>query len=277
MTKREDDVFSGNGKAEVLADAENVGLLMRRDPAFALPRRDVRRGFAESASHRANAAEQCEDRGEPFHAHACAKKVHIKQAIICADGVQNFCMAGGVSTTVNARLKELRKSAIPALTIRGMADALGIGHSRYAYFEDPARFKKRELPLDLARQIAAVLAERNVDPAEVMKLAGLNEREVEPEAAAIEAARPQVQFVSLQLALPSEAALRDMFRSLLVLVPEGATKDEAAEILARRLPSGLAAIGPVVLDPMSVAEPAGGITPQSPATEYPAAAPPSRI
>jgi hypothetical protein len=64
-----------------------------------------------------------------------------------------------------------------------------------------------------------------------MKLAGLNEGEAEPEAAAIEAARPQVQFVSLQLALPSEAALRDMFRSMLVLIPEGLQRTKPLKFL----------------------------------------------
>jgi hypothetical protein len=50
-------------------------------------------------------------------------------------------MARAVTASINTRLKELRKAAVPALTIRGMADELGIGHSRYAYFEDPKRFK----------------------------------------------------------------------------------------------------------------------------------------
>lgn len=36
-------------------------------------------------------------------------------------------------------------------------------------------------------------------------------------------------------------------------MPEGATKDEAADILARRLPTGLAACGPLALDQASVA------------------------
>jgi len=176
-------------------------------------------------------------------------------------------MAVRVTVSVNIRLKELRKSAVPPLTIRAMADELGIGHSRYAYFEDPNRFKKRELPLDLARQIAAVLSVRGVDPAEVLKLAGLNDDEAEPEARAVEAARPAIQFVTMQVALPSEAALREMFAKLLVLVPEGASRDETAEILARWLPSGFAGIGPYLPDPGAASSPASDVPPRSAATD----------
>jgi hypothetical protein len=122
---------------------------------------------------------------------------------------------------VASKLKDLRKSAVPRLTVRAMAEALDMPLGSYARYESAYDYKKPYLPIDLTRKIAAVLASHGVDAAEVMKLAGLNEGEAEPEAAAIEAARPQVQFVSLQLALPSEAALRDMFRSLLVLIPEG--------------------------------------------------------
>lgn len=57
-----------------------------------------------------------------------------------------------------------------------------------------------------------------------------------------------IHFVDMKVALPSEAALTEMFRSLLALVPEEATRDVAAQILAQRLPAGFAAIGPVVLD-----------------------------
>lgn len=178
---------------------------------------------------------------------------------------------------VASRLKELRKSAVPRLTVRAMAEALDMPLGSYARYESAYDYKKPYLPIDLTRKIASVLADHGVDTAEVMKLAGLNEDEVEPEAAAIEAARPQAQFVSLQLALPNEAALRDMFRSLLVLIPEGASMDEAAEILARRLPSGIAAIGPVVLDPLTVASPAGAEAPRSRATTHREAEPSSRI
>jgi hypothetical protein len=171
--------------------------------------------------------------------------------------------------TASERLKELRLSAVPRISIRKMADEVGIGFPRYSYFEDPKRYKKRELPIDVTRQIAAVLAQRGVDPAEVMLLAGLNEAEAEPEARAVEAARPSVQYVQLQVALPSEAALREMFAKLLVLVPEQASRDETAEILARWLPSGFAGIGPYLPDPGAAVSPSADVLPQSAATGDP--------
>ncbi|AXB75454.1 transcriptional regulator [Novosphingobium sp. P6W] len=156
---------------------------------------------------------------------------------------------------------------MPPISIRKMAEEVGIGFPRYSYFEDPKRYKKRELPIDVTRQIAAVLSLRGVDPAEVMQLAGLNETEAEPEARAVEAARPAVQYIPLQVALPSEAALREMFAKLLVLVPEGASRDETAEILARWLPSGFAGIGPYLPDPGAAASPATDAPPRSAATD----------
>jgi hypothetical protein len=149
-----------------------------------------------------------------------------------------------------------------------MADELGMGHSRYQYFEDPNRYKKAALPIDLTRSVAEVLGRYGVDASEVMTLAGLTDTEAEPEAREIEAQRPAFVSITLPVILPSEVALRDMFRSLLVLVPEGATKDEAAAILARRLPAGLAAIGPLSLDQATVASLAAGEAAQSPATEH---------
>jgi hypothetical protein len=165
------------------------------------------------------------------------------------------------------KLKELRLSAVPPISIRKMAEEAGIGFPRYSYFEDPKRYKKRELPIDVTRQIAAVLSQRGVDPAEVMLLAGLNETEAEPEGRAVEAARPAIQYVSLQVALPSEAALREMFAKLLVLVPEGASRDETAEILARWLPSGFAGIGPYLPDPGAASSPASDVPLRSVATD----------
>ncbi|WP_146037240.1 helix-turn-helix domain-containing protein [Novosphingobium guangzhouense] len=165
------------------------------------------------------------------------------------------------------KLKQLRLASVPPISIRKMAEEVGIGFPRYSYFEDPKRYKKRELPIDVTRKIAAVLSQRGVDPAEVMLLAGLNETEAEPEARAVEAARPAVQFVALQVALPSEPALREMFAKLLVLVPDGASKDETAQILAQWLPSGFAGIGPYLPDPGAGALPSSAVPPQSVATD----------
>jgi len=122
-----------------------------------------------------------------------------------------------------------------------MAAALELPLGTYSAYES-SRYKKPTLPLELTRKIASVLADYGVDPAEVMQLAGLSDTEAQPEAHAIEAAKPDVQFVTMAVALPSEAALTEMFQSLLSVVPEGASRAETARILAQRLPSGFAAI-----------------------------------
>lgn len=166
-------------------------------------------------------------------------------------------------------LKALRATARPPLSMRRTAELLEMGPSSYGFYENPNLFKKPHLPIDLTRRLAVIFAERGIDPAEVMKLAGLSETESEPEARAIEAARPAVQYVSLQVALPSEAALREMFAKLLVLVPEGSSKDETAEILARWLPSGFAGIGPYLPDPGAAGSPSADVPPRSGATADP--------
>ena len=71
-------------------------------------------------------------------------------------------------------LKELRQAARPVLTLRAMAEKLGMPSSSYARYEDASDFKRPYLPVDLARRVAAVLADHGVDPAAVMELAGLS-------------------------------------------------------------------------------------------------------
>jgi len=174
---------------------------------------------------------------------------------------------------VGPQLKQLRLATKPLLSIRQTAELLGMGHTSYNVYENPKSYKKPYLPIEFARKVAKVFADHGVDPADVMKLAGLTETEAKPEADRIESERPSIIHISMPVALPSEVALRDMFRSLLVLVPEGASKDEAADILARRLPAGLAACGPLALDQASVASLGGGAIAQSPATDRPESRP----
>lgn len=174
---------------------------------------------------------------------------------------------------IGPKLKALRLTAKPKLSIRRIAEELEIPFASYAFYERPDGYKKAFLPLDLARRIAGVLARYGVDPADVMALAGLTETEAQPEADRIESERPSIIHIAMPVALPSEVALRDMFRSLLVLVPEGASKDEAADILARRLPAGLAACGPLALDQASVASLGGGEAVPPRATDHPESRP----
>lgn len=163
-------------------------------------------------------------------------------------------------------MRDLRSAARPRLSVRAMAAALDMPLGTYSNYES-ARYKKQTLPLDLTRKIALVLSKHKVDPALVMELAGLNSAEVEPEAQLVKSARAPLQFVTIQAVLPSEAALREMFAKLLLLVPENASRDETAQILAQWLPSGFAGIGPYLPDPGAGALPSSAVPPQSAATD----------
>lgn len=163
------------------------------------------------------------------------------------DSVQIFRMVKSMEPVGN-RLKQLRLSAVPPLSIRQIADRLGMGHSSYNFYESSKTYKKPFLPIEFTRKVATLLSEYGVDPAEVMKLAGLSDQEAEPEAKVIEEALPAAQYVSVSMLFPSEVALTDMFETLLSIVPQDATRREAAQILARLLPAGFAAIGPVAPD-----------------------------
>lgn len=77
------------------------------------------------------------------------------------------------ASSVAKELKRLRESAEPKPTIREMADALGIPHTSYAYYEDG--FKKQFLPVEIAFKIADVLSGRGIKRSEVMALAGVVE------------------------------------------------------------------------------------------------------
>lgn len=74
------------------------------------------------------------------------------------------------SSDIPGRLKALREAS--GLSIRKLADLLGMSSSGYAHYETPARFKDDFLPMTLARDIAAALRPHGVDPALIMALAG---------------------------------------------------------------------------------------------------------
>ena len=84
--------------------------------------------------------------------------------------------------TIPAQLRGLRESARPKLSIRGLADELGLSSSSYNHYE--TEYKKPYLPLALTKQLAVVLGERGVDRAKVLALAGIPQTHVpqnEPE------------------------------------------------------------------------------------------------
>jgi len=67
------------------------------------------------------------------------------------------------------RLKALRERA--GLPMRAVAETLGWTLTRYQHYED--RYRRPYLPLEFVRRIADIFAQRGVDPAEVMALAGV--------------------------------------------------------------------------------------------------------
>ena len=67
------------------------------------------------------------------------------------------------------RLKALREQA--GLSMRAVAEALRWPLTRYQHYED--RYKRTFLPVELARELAAILAPHGVDPQAVLELAGI--------------------------------------------------------------------------------------------------------
>ncbi|GEB88614.1 MAG: XRE family transcriptional regulator [Zymomonas mobilis subsp. pomaceae] len=133
----------------------------------------------------------------------------------------------------------LRKAADPPITIRALAEALGMPPSSYAFYEDMNRFKKNYLPIELSRKLATVLMRHNIDPADVFILAGLTTYEAETEISAIKNQPVPIQFVQMNIALPDETLLTDMFENLLSSIDMKNSKKEIAHLLAKRLPDGL--------------------------------------
>lgn len=88
----------------------------------------------------------------------------------------------GRMESVAARLKALRESANPSLSVRKMAEELGYGdnHNKYNYYEKS--YGKPALPLHLARDFADVLEKYGVDRDDVMSLASLPDDDAPPPA-----------------------------------------------------------------------------------------------
>jgi hypothetical protein len=164
-------------------------------------------------------------------------------------------------------LKALRERARPKLSVRGMAAALGMSPSKYTHYENPKTFKKSYLPMDMVRELVPILGAHNIAEADVLALGGV-------EAGAGEVVPipplPPIQFVTMQVALPSEAALARMFEGLLRPVDhQKQSAAELAQILARRLPTGLAQLRDLLPAPLTGAAPERDADPQAPATDHP--------
>jgi phage repressor protein C with HTH and peptisase S24 domain len=81
---------------------------------------------------------------------------------------------------VPLRLKALRERAYPSLSLRKMAELLDMPASTYAFYEDAKKYKRTYLPVDLAKRLAAVLGEHEIDVYEVFELAGFGAEESAP-------------------------------------------------------------------------------------------------
>ena len=86
------------------------------------------------------------------------------------------------------RLKMLRERA--GLSMRAVSEALGWTLTRYQHYED--RYRRNYLPLELARQLSDLFAQRGVPPADVLALAGVETTPREPAAESPSAAAAPV-------------------------------------------------------------------------------------
>jgi hypothetical protein len=182
------------------------------------------------------------------------------------------------------RLKRLRESTLPRLSIRRLAEELGIAPSSYAFYEDPKKFKKQYLPVEFAKAVAEPLSTHGVALADVLALAGIeHEAQVSQEGELASVSSPvggrlrtDDQVIPMSVVLPSEAALARMFEGLLRPLDRTAPVDELARILAQRLPNGLArlatALPPEATAPATVPD----VAPPPLATDHPASQPGSR-
>lgn len=75
-----------------------------------------------------------------------------------------------IASDIPHRLKALREAA--GLSIRATADLLGMSSSGYSHYETPARFKDQFLPMQIALDLARVLAPKGIRRDQVMALAG---------------------------------------------------------------------------------------------------------
>ncbi|MEG3182105.1 helix-turn-helix domain-containing protein [Sphingomonas sp. LT1P40] len=81
---------------------------------------------------------------------------------------------------------------------------------------------------------------------------------------------PMLQVVTMQVVLPSEAALARMFEGLLPLAEGDLTTAERARILAQRLPTGLAQLQELMPERATAEAPAADTAPPARATDRPA-------
>jgi phage repressor protein C with HTH and peptisase S24 domain len=104
--------------------------------------------------------------------------VNRKINVACGNSMRILWSMSEISQAAR-RLKMLRERA--GLSMRAVSEALGWTLTRYQHYED--RYRRSYLPLDLARQLSDLFAQRGVPPADVLALAGVEPtpRDVAPE------------------------------------------------------------------------------------------------
>ncbi len=148
--------------------------------------------------------------------------------------------------------------------------------SSYAYYEDAKKFKKQYIPVELAKELLDVLP---ADYWDIMALAGVEQIEQDGEILKSPAAEArerriaeraqQVQLVTMQVALPSEAALAQMFEGLLLPLDRNLSTAELARMLAQRLPTAFAQLRDLLPETSAPGAPGRGGGPRSPAKDRP--------
>lgn len=76
---------------------------------------------------------------------------------------------------VSIRLKRMRESTVPRLSIRRIAEIMEMAPSSYAFYEDPKKYKKRYLPMEFAKALTEPLTAFGIDYWDVLALAGFEE------------------------------------------------------------------------------------------------------
>lgn len=169
----------------------------------------------------------------------CVTNLHRDAQQICTDFVQIIWNGTGMDT-VGEQLKALRGRT--PHTVRTVARFLGFeNHSRYSYYEGK-RFKG-PVPVDLARRLAELFYRSGkVQPHEVLRLAGLSDAEAaNEEVQFLDNRHPPAppQIIQMDVRLPSERSMTEMFVGMLEAVDRPDLTDELAVQLARLLPTAL--------------------------------------
>ena len=131
------------------------------------------------------------------------------------------------------------------MSVRALAEALGMPASSYAFYEDPKKFKKAYLPIELMKSLMMHLAPNGVDQRAILELAGLDQESDPPTTAT---SMPAAQYATMEVRLPDARALERMFLGILK-ASEGLSQEALARELAQMLPKGLGLLrGPLVFE-----------------------------